>query len=324
MQTQPLILMYHRVAEIDLDPWELAVTQSNFEEHLSVLKKTRTVLSLDEFVTRHRRRNLPANAVALTFDDGHLDNLTAAKPLLEAAGVPATVYIATGYANQNTSFWWDELAELVLKRIERESIEFFFEGRFVRFELGPLHSSAITRHSRAPAGSPVDRRSALQIIWMRLRALRRRQRDTAMRALRGFATLGEQADSSRPLTSDEVCELADGGLVSIGAHTVTHPSLKSLEPRDCQAEIVESRDACEEMLGRPITGFAYPFGDGDFDVRAMVVAAGFSHACSIIVSPVLRSSDPFVLPRIKIVNGNGGALETALRVAQSATASVPG
>ena len=52
---------------------------------------------------------LPLDAVALTFDDGYVDNLVFGKPRLEAADLPATVFLATGYIDRFEPFWWDEL-----------------------------------------------------------------------------------------------------------------------------------------------------------------------------------------------------------------------
>ena len=111
---KPLILMYHRVAADPIDPWALAVMPSHFAEQVEVLRSTRLPLPLEEFVRRLEADKLPDNAVAVTFDDGYLDNLTNAKPLLSAAGVPATVFIATSYLGEQ--FWWDELARLLLAR----------------------------------------------------------------------------------------------------------------------------------------------------------------------------------------------------------------
>src|SRR5204863_340481 len=82
---QPLILIYHRVAAVPVDPWGLAVSPKHFAEHLDVLRRTRHPMPLATFVSRIAERTLPRNAVAITFDDGYADNLLAAKPGLDAA-----------------------------------------------------------------------------------------------------------------------------------------------------------------------------------------------------------------------------------------------
>ena len=84
------------VAELDVDPWGLAVSPANFSDQLAWLRTHRTIMSLAEFVARLERGDLPLNAVALTFDDGYADNLLNALPALAKQGASATLFLATG------------------------------------------------------------------------------------------------------------------------------------------------------------------------------------------------------------------------------------
>src|SRR5271165_453487 len=79
----PAILMYHRIATPDVDPWGLSVSPKRFAEQVQALRARRTMLSMDALVARLKSGDLPHDAVALTFDDGYLDNLGQAKPILE-------------------------------------------------------------------------------------------------------------------------------------------------------------------------------------------------------------------------------------------------
>ena len=115
---RPLILMYHRIADEPFDPWGNAVSPAHFKEHLEILRRTRQPLSLTEFVRGLEAGTLPNDAVALTFDDGYVDNLVGGKPHLAAAGVPATVFLATGYLGRLGEFWWDELARVVQQELK--------------------------------------------------------------------------------------------------------------------------------------------------------------------------------------------------------------
>jgi peptidoglycan/xylan/chitin deacetylase (PgdA/CDA1 family) len=92
----PAILMYHRVAAVQQDPWDLAVSPDTFEQQLAYLKRNNTTMALDKLVQGLRGGKLPDNAVAITFDDGYRDNLVQAKPLLAHYGLPATLFLATG------------------------------------------------------------------------------------------------------------------------------------------------------------------------------------------------------------------------------------
>ena len=100
--------MYHRIAHPPVDPWGLAVQPDHFEQHLTVLRRSRQTFPMSQFVQRLERHTLPRNAVAVTFDDGYVDNLRAAKPRLAAGDVPATLFVTTGPVGQRTEYWWDE------------------------------------------------------------------------------------------------------------------------------------------------------------------------------------------------------------------------
>ncbi len=57
----------------------------------------------------------------------------------------------------------------------------------------------------------------------------------------------------------EVCELAAAGW-ELGAHTVTHADLSTLDYDACRREIEESKEALEAIVGVDVQTFAYPFG----------------------------------------------------------------
>jgi len=96
------ILMYHRVAELECFD-QLTVTPARFEQQMQRLAQGTQVLSLSESLNRLAvgSRNRPT--VAVTFDDGYLDNLHHALPILERYQVPATIFITTDFCDQNHS-----------------------------------------------------------------------------------------------------------------------------------------------------------------------------------------------------------------------------
>ncbi len=87
--TPPFILLYHRVASPAFDPQCLAVTPDHFQEHMRILRQRCLPVPLDR-IWPPRPSASGRCPVAVTFDDGYSDNLTAALPVLEAEEVPAT------------------------------------------------------------------------------------------------------------------------------------------------------------------------------------------------------------------------------------------
>lgn len=98
---KPIILMYHRIDTEDNDPHKLCVSPENFRDHLALLKETRTIVPFSEI----QSKTCPNDAVALTFDDGYVDNLTNALPILEEFSAPATIFVTAGLFGR--PFVWD-------------------------------------------------------------------------------------------------------------------------------------------------------------------------------------------------------------------------
>lgn len=315
-EPKPLILMYHRIADEPVDPWCLCVTAPHFEQHLQVLRRTRYPLPLDEFVRALLAGALRSDAVAVTFDDGYFDNFDAGLPLLAAADVPATVFLATGYLNRPGEIWSDELAKIILAGTGPQAIEFVANQKSVRVERGVESPRRKDGSVRNPSKK---QQAALIKVWEILRHLDEDERRTLMAELRSkFALENYPAIPGRAMTHDEVLVLAKSGPVTIGAHTVTHPVLPALDASACYREIKDSMLACEALTGASVRSFAYPYGRFDAKSREAAIAAGLAYACSTRHAPTLRTSDLFALPRLHVSNSHGGEFERSLRETSAA------
>jgi peptidoglycan/xylan/chitin deacetylase (PgdA/CDA1 family) len=113
-----VILLYHRVAELPTDPQLLSVSPANFSEHLQILQRYGNPISLQAVGKFIEQRFTKSHRVSVTFDDGYADNLHNAKPLLEKYGVPATVFVTSGYLGSPTGFWKDTLSSIFLQPTE--------------------------------------------------------------------------------------------------------------------------------------------------------------------------------------------------------------
>ena len=77
-----------------------------------------------------------------------------------------------------------------------------------------------------------------------------------------------------------------------------------MEPQLRQAEITESKQAIEYMLGGRCEAFAYPNGDWSPEIRWMVEAAGYRIACTTDRGAWTAASDPLAIPRANICEEN--------------------
>jgi peptidoglycan/xylan/chitin deacetylase (PgdA/CDA1 family)/glycosyltransferase involved in cell wall biosynthesis len=119
---QAVILAYHRVATLQPDHHNLCTPPEVFAEHMSCLARDFTPIGLDDLVETAAAGRIPERAVAVTLDDGYLDALTTAAPILTALGVPATFFINSDRLGHEHERWWDLLERLPLPASELEAL----------------------------------------------------------------------------------------------------------------------------------------------------------------------------------------------------------
>jgi peptidoglycan/xylan/chitin deacetylase (PgdA/CDA1 family) len=308
-----MILIYHRVAEANVDPWALGVTPAHFAQQLQVLNTIANPVPLRDLVNAKSDRELPPRPVCITFDDGYADNLYAAKAALEAYRVPATVFVTTGYIGVQENLWWDELAKLILDPASRqEELSLSLNGRHYAYTFPPQACEPGAPDSdakwRAWEAAPGLRQSAYVAIYEMLLKLSDTEREKALEQLRRGATGYDDRRQHRCLTANELRELGSGDLVEIGAHTLTHPVLAQLPLEQQEQEIVGSKRRLETLTGKNVTSFAYPYGKKNHYNRQTVAAVranGFECACSNFDGLVTRSSNRFELPRFQPMDWDG-------------------
>jgi len=296
--------MYHRIAEEPFDPWGTAVTPGLFAEQLAWIVHNRAVFSLADFAQRHAKRTLPANAAAITFDDGYSCNAKVAAPLLERFRASATFFLPIGTVEKTRPFWWDELEEIVLNH---EGSHLSFEGE--QFSLGSKRND----DRRWPPGTPpcTPRQRAYYEIQRRLVTKRPSEIENLMSELRDQARR-MTAPAKGPMSPEDVRRIG-GTLIDFGSHSLSHPWLTTLSPQEKADEIGESASRCEALTGSRPRTFAYPFGEFDEASTRLAEEAGYDCACSTENAAVDRASPMFALPRVQVGNWRARRLERALR-----------
>ncbi|MBN8507169.1 MAG: polysaccharide deacetylase family protein [Burkholderiales bacterium] len=107
----------------------------------------------------------------------------------------------------------------------------------------------------------------------------------------------------RMLTAGQLRELDREG-VTIGSHTVNHVRLAGLDGARLGAELVESRQQLEDILGKPVLHFAFPYGSRDASATRAVREAGYESACTTRAGLNRPGADPFALHRTEIMGGD--------------------
>ena len=289
--TTGLILLYHRVQEMDSDPYDLTVSPSRFKDQLQYIKNTCNPISLSYLIEAVKSKRLPNRAVAVTFDDGYIDNLEVAYPLLESQGIPATIFVASGYIGGVKEFWWDALERILLlnKQLPNQ-LQLWIKNKKYDWTI-----------------SSIDQQEQVhREIYQALRLLHPIEREQILEELISWGGGDSKTRTHlRPMTEAELRKLAQSGLVDIGAHSINHPVLASLPLTMQQAEIWESRDQLEKIMEKPITVFAYPYGKrNDFSNKTtnLLKLTGFQAGCTTIPGYIASGDNVFRLNRAVVKN----------------------
>jgi peptidoglycan/xylan/chitin deacetylase (PgdA/CDA1 family) len=289
------VLLYHRVAAPDHDPWDLAVSVAHFDEQLAAIKETGRIVPLDAETRRRRvtRFGRDHRRLALTFDDGYVDNLYAALPVLERQEAPAVIFIATGFLDR-ASFWWDSLDDIVLASavpIERLVLA--------------AHRTGLLAEPEVERAAEVSTVELHELLYWRLSALDAGEVSDRVDALASAASLPVPQPEGRPMTTPELVELANHPLVTIGSHTMHHPRLSQLAPEAARIEIAVGARALDALFGQARRLFAYPFGDTSRATADAAHAAGFERAFTTEERWLSFFDDPMLLPRMVSTNCDG-------------------
>jgi peptidoglycan/xylan/chitin deacetylase (PgdA/CDA1 family) len=121
----------------------------------------------------------------------------------------------------------------------------------------------------------------------------------------GSATFSWYARQPPVLSWADIVDLASGGTLRFGAHTITHPRLPALDTGAARAEIAGSKAALEARLERPVDAFCYPAGLFTARERALVAEAGFRVATSCEPGANLGTTDRLALGRIQVDRRDG-------------------
>jgi peptidoglycan/xylan/chitin deacetylase (PgdA/CDA1 family) len=313
-----LILLYHRINSLASDPQLLCVSPEHFAEHLQIFRKLAAPQSLETILNAAGED--PKPRIALTFDDGYADNATQAAPLLHQYDIPATIFATTALTGTREEFFWDELEQIFLEPGQLPDRLSVGDYQADLKDAASYSETDFSRHSAWNVLEPLNP-TTRQKIYRELTALIHKlpiaQRNLTMAAVRSWARQFKSTRQTHCMMSPELLrEVSSSSLIAIGGHTVDHPVLSDEDPQSQRHQIVENKAAIEEIIGRPISAFAYPFGtrkDYTQLTISLVKEAGYALACSNFPGRVSIASDPHQLPRHLVRNWPGAEFERRLR-----------
>ncbi len=280
------ILMYHSVADQSKAQWvnpHNHVPGDVFEEQMKFLAEKKQVISLDRLV-KHivNQEVIPDDTIVITFDDGYLDNLTVAAPILERYGLTATIFLPTGYIDRGETQWVDQVYT-VLKYARNTEYRYCLDFERV-FNLSKQRQMLELRRVLNEIMITADlstRTSVLHDLQQQLEPVAMPPRLTM------------NWNEVRQILQEYTC-------FKIGGHSVEHTDLTAISQQLAEKEIIQCRDRIRQELWIVPQFFSFPYGRTSAQLREGVIKAGFKSACGGegIDQSITHENNVLQLPRV--------------------------
>jgi len=282
------ILMFHSVSE-ERTFWDNRISPRRFRQTLRYLNERYRIVPMAHIIERLRRNaEVPSDWIALTFDDGYADNVAVAFPDLANVKAPATFFVPSGIVRLAPEHETSQLPYLFFDAVEdmlRRTADVPDGGgqKAMCFQSDGRRSDAILR----------------TVLSIRARDAAGHQE--ALAALAGSCGTPPRVPRNLYVSADDLRRLDEGGM-EVGSHGVSHADLARCSENDAMKEISDSKAALESILGRPVVGFAYPFGKrASIGPRGSYVdQSGYNYAVTTEFGSVRAGADRFALPRIAV------------------------
>ena len=250
------ILVYHGIDEIGETKYNSRfISKIYFEEFIKYITTHYNIISLDDFYLK-KFKSATLN-IALTFDDGYLNNYKFAVPILEKYNVPACFYITT--IHDKTPYLWADFLDLASYHTQKNEI-IFENNTYVKNDKKEFVWNGISLKNRAkkrPYHTLKDIYTIFKDDW------------------KGIQTL-KLEDYWKLMSKEQIKDIAHNPLFTIGAHGETHTNLINISIKDAKQEILTSKQQLESICDKTITEFAFPFGYYNNELANYCTEIGFT------------------------------------------------
>lgn len=282
------VWMFHRVAPKDgalsvID--ELRVSPEYFRQFLVEKKEVGEFINFQQFVDiQNGKLKFDTPFYLITFDDGYEDNYTYAYPILKELGIPFVIYVSVDLINDHQPIW---NYPLIIERIVRSNDE---------LKLGNgMHLLCRTVEEK--------NRAFMELKSWLFSLPYETLRDEFIRILQDYLT--NDVFPNNTLTWEQLKEMANDPLCTIGSHTMSHCRLVMKDNDSLMHELHDSKRILSEKLGVEIEHLSYPYGwITDVSDEAIEVAkrVGYKTGLRSFGGPVRRKDkDLFNVKRINVV-----------------------
>ena len=281
-----IILMYHSVAAEETRRWidpGNHISTAIFEEHMKFLAAKRNVISMDSLTTSIKNKKpLPDGATVITLDDGYLDNLINAAPILKKYNLPATIYLATGYIGREENQWIDQLYTCFNERTRNKLVISEISDNQMVLDDSDSIWAAYSKIAKYLIESTYKQKA--QVLTSIEKQLLPKNKPTKL-----------------TMNWDDVRALVNNNKnITLGSHTDNHIDLSSLDEKAVELELKTCSEDIERETGREPVHFSCPYSRFSEYLPKILENMGYRSSVSDSSDIFINSkSNPYTLGRVE-------------------------
>lgn len=265
-----IILNYHGVTnKFDLGINHRHMDVGQFERDILYFKKHFKIVSLSEIYNSYLKGETPKeNLLALTFDDGYINNLEIALPILEKYNAPATFYIITaGLENPDFITWYDTLD--MMRLADRNA------------------------HNYGELANQIKKMGDGRDAYIQGLTAKIKDYET---------TKKNNPDYWRLMSNQQVLACAKSKLIEIGSHTQLHYNIGNIDFALASQEMALSKRILENLLQKEVVSIAYPDGNYTDKVKDEAERIGYKQQYAVNYHLATDVEDKRILNRWSMSN----------------------
>ncbi len=236
------IIMYHGV---DLHETKLFNSRfiglDNFKKQILFLKKHTNIISLQDFF--EEKFDPKKSNIAITFDDGFLNNYKYAVPFLNEQKVPTTIYV-TGLNETQYDILWPDFLD-ISSYIHTENIK-IEEVIYQKNTQGKYFSSELNKTLNEVIKLKGNYEFKLKVFS-----------EFENKGI-NFKENNNYFDYWKLMSNEQLIEVDKSPYVKIESHAYWHNNLANIPLIEAEKELIDSKNYLENLLQREITELAYP------------------------------------------------------------------
>ena len=194
--------------------------------------------------------------VNVSFDDGFDDVYTYAYPILKKYDIPFTLYLTTDFPDKRTIIWWILMENIIL------------ENNQIQLSSGEQYTCASLSEKK-------------ELYTQFLKKIFQSDNDTLVTFNSLFSSYIDTYSSTNnrlSLSWDQIKEMVDSGLCTVGSHSVTHSNLLKISKEELIRELNESIKIIEIKIQQEVFHFSYPHSFWNIQIEKEIRKTKFKTA----------------------------------------------